>query len=519
MILGTSYLRNAASFPDRLALAEGGRRLTHAEFLSRTMRTINALVSEGAQRQDRVAVLAFNGIEKVEILAAAELGGFIVLPFNHRLAIPELVEIANDARPRFVFYQQALAEHAAAISAACGATMIALDQSSGGSAKETEYEALQRSAGNGSLRQQATEDDGVHLVYTSGTTGRPKGVLLGQRGQVEMVRTMSASMAVQSSDSVLVVMPLFHVGAMSLRLAHHWQGAAAHLHAKFDLNALLATMKGEKLTTIHLAPVMIRMLLDTTATSADFPHLRSIVYGSSPIPRGDLARAIERFGSILIQYYGMTETGPLSTVLDKSFHVVTGNETADAKLASAGHPQIGVGIEVRRPDGQPAAVNEVGDVHVNTPTLMLGYWDSAQSAVTPQPRGWFGTGDVGYFGKDGCLYLVDRKKDMIVSGGENIYSREVEDALLLHPGVSEVAVIGVPHPKWGECVAAYVVPAPGDAPSAEALIEHCKRHIASYKKPHHVFFTDALPRLKATGKIDKKTLRAAHWTDGQRFVG
>lgn len=516
MILGTSYLRNATSFPDRLALADDSRKLTHAEFLSQTMHTINALVSEGAQRHDRVAVLAFNSIEMVEILAAAELGGFIVLPFNHRLAVPELVDIAKDARPRFVFYQQAFATQAAAVSAACGARMVALDGRIAEGA--TEYEALKRSAGDATLKQQASEDDGVHLVYTSGTTGRPKGVLLGQRGQVEMVRTMSASMAVQSSDKVLVVMPLFHVGGMSIRLAHHWQGAAVHLQSKFDLDALVHAMKVENLTTMHLAPVMIRMLLETNASSKDFPHLRSIVYGSSPIPRRDLARAIRRFGSILIQYYGMTETGPLSTVLDKSFHVITDDEAVDAKLASAGHPQIGVDIEVRRPDGQPADVGEVGEVHVNTQTLMLGYWDNARGCADAQPRGWFGTGDVGYRAKDGCLYLVDRKKDMIVSGGENIYSREVEEALLLHPGVSEVAVIGVPHPKWGECVAAYVVPAQGDAPSAEALIEHCKCHIASYKKPHHVFFTDALPRLKATGKIDKKTLRATHWPDGQRFV-
>jgi len=315
-----------------------------------------------------------------------------------------------------------------------------------------------------------------------------------------------------------VVMPLFHVGGICMKLMNHWQGAAVHLQSKFDVHSLVQVMKSEDITTLHLAPVMIRMLLETDASIADFPRLRTIAYGSSPIPRRDLARAIEKFGSVLVQFYGMTETGPLGTVLDKSLHVLTGDEANDAKLASAGHPQIGVELEVRRPDGQPAAVEETGEVHVNTPTLMLGYWDSARSGAAPMPRGWFGTGDVGYIGRDGCLYLVDRKKDMIVSGGENIYSREVEEALLLHPAVSEVAVIGVPHPKWGECVAAYVVLAPDHAPGAKALIEHCSRHIASYKKPHHIFFTNALPRLKATGKIDKKTLRLEHWPAGERFV-
>ena len=516
MILGNSYLRNAASFPDRIALADGNRTLSHADFLAHTIRTINALVSDGAQRQDRVAILALNSIEMVEILAAAELGGFIVLPFNNRLAVAEIVDIAKDARPRFIFYQQAFLEHATAVSAACGARMIALDGDAGDG--KTEYALMKQSAGDERLLQQASEDDGVHMVYTSGTTGRPKGVLLGQRGQVEMVRIISASMAAQSSDKALLVMPLFHVGGMCMKLALHWQGAAVRLMSKFDPVALVQAMKTENITTVHLAPVMIRMLLETNTSIKDFPSLRTIAYGSSPIPRRDLARAIQQFGSILIQYYGMTETGPLSTVLDKSFHVITGDEAIDAKLSSAGIPQIGVALEVRRPDGQPAAVGEAGEVHVNTPTLMLGYWDSEQSCAAAQPRGWFGTGDVGYFGKDGCLYLVDRKKDMIVSGGENVYSREVEEALLLHPGVSEVAVIGVPHPKWGECVAAYVVRVQGDVSSAEALIEHCKRQIASYKKPHQIFFTDALPRLKATGKIDKKTLRVAHWPDGQRFV-
>jgi acyl-CoA synthetase (AMP-forming)/AMP-acid ligase II len=245
--------------------------------------------------------------------------------------------------------------------------------------------------------------------------------------------------------------------------------------------------------------------------------LETIGYGSSPIPQRDLVRAIGRFGSIFVQFYGSTETGGL-TMLDKEFHEITDDPTRDARLSSAGYPQIGRRLEIRRQDGQPCAENEAGEVFIDTPSLMLGYWNSDGARVQPVTRGFFPTGDVGYLGSDAFLYLVDRKKDMIVSGGENIYSREVEEALSRHPAIHEVAVIGVPDERWGEAVAAYVVLKDGQLASEADLITHCRTQLASYKKPRHIYFAAQLPRLPATGKIDKKLLRARHWESEGRFI-
>jgi acyl-CoA synthetase (AMP-forming)/AMP-acid ligase II len=515
MILGDAYLRNARYFPQQVALTDPQRSVTHAQFLGRVVRLINALIEDGVKPQDRLAVLSFNCIEMVEIMGAAELGGFIGLPLNHRLAIPEFIDIVRDASPRVLFYQNELAPQAEAISAATGVPLIRLDAPPG---QTSEFELLIDSSGCDQLQQLATENDGVQLVYTSGTTGRAKGVLLGQRGQVEMVRAMSASTAVQMSDKLLLVMPLFHVGGKSQQLTHQWQGATILLQPKFDVSQLVAAIDQNKVTTAHLAPVMLRALLDTGASSKTLPSLRSILYASSPIPKRDLIQAIERFGPIFIQYYGMTETGPIGTLLDKPFHVISGDEKVDARLGSAGYPQIGVEIEVRRMDGTTCKSGEAGEVYMNAPSLMLGYWNAAQQSASPVPRGWFATGDMGYQGEDNFLYLIDRKKDMIVSGGENIYSREVEAALLEHALVREAAVIGVPHEKWGECVAAYVVCDSGSAITEQELVAHCRTRIAGYKKPHHVFFVETLPRLGATAKIDKKALRAKHWQDQERSI-
>jgi acyl-CoA synthetase (AMP-forming)/AMP-acid ligase II len=516
MILGDSYLRNARYFPDDIALVDPYGQLTHSQFLDRVIRLINALVSkEGARAQDRLAVLSFNSKEMVEITGAAELGGFIVLPLNHRLAVPELVEIVKDASPRILFYQGQLAPQAKAVAAATGTALICIDEPT---QQDSEYEQLIASSSSARLLQQAREEDGVHLVYTSGTTGRAKGVLLSQQGQVQMVRTMSASSAVHASSRLLLVMPLFHVGGKSQQLTHQWQGAGIYLQPKFDVRELIAAINRHQITVAHLAPVMLRAVLDTGATGKDMPSLKTIVYASSPIPKRDLVEAIERFGPIFIQYYGMTETGPLCTLLDKQFHVITGDESLDARLGSAGYPQLGVDIEIRKPDGSPCNSGEPGEVYVRTPTLMIGHWNPVERRAVPEPRGWFATGDMGYLGKDGFLYLIDRKKDMIVSGGENIYSREVEAALLEHPSVRETAVIGVPHEKWGECVAAYVVCDQRSPITEEQLVAHCKSLIASYKKPHHIFFVQSLPRLGATAKIDKKALRAKHWENRERFI-
>lgn len=513
-VLGDAYLRNARYFTDKTALVSDARSLTHGELADRVIRLINALARLGIARQSRLALLSHNRCAMVEVGAAAELGGFIVLPLNHRLAAEELIAICSDARPAVLFHEREFQQTAMRVAVAAGAVPVCLDAPHAESDRLS-YEELIEAERSGSLASQAAPEDGVHMIYTSGTTGRPKGVLLGQRGQVEMTRTLAAAAGYRAESRLLLVMPLFHVGGKSQQLCATWQAAQTVVRPRFVAADWMRLIQAHRISIGHLAPVMLQNVLDEPLDGVDLSSLNTIIYSSSPIPRNVLVRAIERFGPIFVQYYGMTETGPLNTMLDKEFHRIDGPE---GRLAAAGYPHIGSRVEIRSDEGLALPQGEAGEVYIDTPTLMLGYWNAERAAPDPVPRGWFPTGDVGYIGKDALLYLVDRKKDMIVSGGENIYSREVEDVLCVHAAVREVAVVGVPDARWGEAVAAYVVFNPGQTVSAEELIAHCRRHLASYKKPREVHVVDTLPRLPATGKIDKKALRAGHWAGHARFV-
>ena len=516
LIVGDAILRNARYFRDKTAFIGEDRTLTHGEFADRVTRLINALCRMSLPRQARLAVLSHNSCAMLEIGGAAELGGFVALPLNHRLSADELVAICKDAAPSVLFYQREFEPAAQRIRAELGVPTACLD-GTGFDGGMPAYDALVRSETSGTLARTARDDEAVHMIYTSGTTGGPKGVLLGHRGQVEAARILAASAGVRSLTRLMLVMPLFHTGGKGWQMAATWQGGTVIVRPRFIVSEWTEMVARHRATVAHLAPVMIRGLLDEPATGHDLSSLETVGYASSPIPQRDLVRAIERFGPVFVQYYGTTETGPI-TILDKEFHEVTGQPERDARLTSAGCPNIGSRIEVRRPDGQPCADGETGEVCVDTPTLMLGYWNSEQGRPDLVPRGWFATGDLGYVGPDALLYLVDRKKDMIVSGGENIYSREVEEALHRHVAIREAAVFGVPDERWGEAVAAYVVFKDGQSATETELIAHCRNHLASYKKPRHVWVTDALPRLAATGKIDKKALRAKHWGQEGRFI-
>jgi acyl-CoA synthetase (AMP-forming)/AMP-acid ligase II len=516
LILGDAILHNARYYRDRPALIGDDRSLTHGEFADRVIRLINALCRMGVPRGARLGVLSHNSCSVVEIGGAAELGGFVLLPLNHRLAPQELAEICLDAQPAVLFHQHEFAEAALQIRERVPAVQLfRLDGHL--STPAPRYEELIVSERSGALARTALADEPVHLIYTSGSTGRPKGVVLGHRGQIEAAHSATAAVGMNARTRMLLVMPLFHTGGKGWQIATMWNSGTIIVRPRFVVGEWMQLVEAHRANLAHLAPVMIRALLDEPRQRHDLSSLQTIGYGSSPMPQRDLVRAIDRFGSIFVQFYGTTETGGL-TMLDKEFHEVSGDPARDVRLNSAGFPSLGKRLAVRRPGGQACEENEAGEVWVDTPSLMTGYWNGEAARVEPVPRGFFATGDVGYIGADAFLYLVDRKKDMIVSGGENIYSREVEEALARHPAVFEVAVIGVPDERWGEAVAAYVVFKQGQSATEAELVEHCRSQLASYKKPREVHVVDQLPRLPATGKIDKKPLRARHWKATERFI-
>jgi acyl-CoA synthetase (AMP-forming)/AMP-acid ligase II len=515
-VLGDVIERNARYFPGKTAVVFEERRVTFAAFAARARRFANALASYGLQRQARFAVLAQNCLEYFEAVGAAELTGFIAVTLNWRLSPQELAQIVADSTPTVLLFEAQFSAQAQALRRQ--RTSVERFIVIGAATEWAEsYEAVLAAAPDAPPRSRPEPEDGVYLIYTSGTTGKPKGVLLSHRAILSAAISISWEQGVRPSDRMLIVMPLFHIGAKINQLANMVLGTTIVLHRAFDPSAVLRAIEEEHITCAHLAPIMVRSLLD----SPDLPRfrrdsLRSIQYASAPMSVALLQEAMAAFGPIFTQVYGMTEC-VVGTILHAHEHRPDGTAAQARRLASAGQPFFDHAIRVAAPDGSDCAPEEIGDILIRGPSLMTGYWNNSAATVEALRDGWMHTGDVGFFDSEAFLFIVDRKKDMIVSGGENIYSREVEEALLAHPAVLQAAVIGVPDARWGESVKACIVLRPDCAASEDEIIAHCRSQIASYKKPRSVDFLEALPRL-FNGKIDKKELRARYWQGRARQV-
>jgi acyl-CoA synthetase (AMP-forming)/AMP-acid ligase II len=516
MILGDIIKRNAQLSGDRPGLIFDGRRYTHRQFAQRVYRAANALLARGIRPQERVAILARNSSEVLEVFGAGEVSGFVTVNINHRLSVREIMEICADAEPSVLVFE---ADFAAAAEALRGKSSIRLFLGIGTRAAGAEsYEEAVAAASDAEPAVCAKPDDIAYLIYTSGTTGRPKGVMYDHRSFLEAARGHSHESGALEPVTCLIVMPLFHVGARIESLCFLVLGGTIVLHRAFDPVAVLESIEREGVTAMHLAPVMIQRILDVPDRARyDTSTLQCVHYASAPMPVPLLRRALDAFGPIFTQVYGMTECLG-GSVLKAHQHKPTGNEADLRRLASAGQPYFGTSLRIVRTDGCDAASGEIGEILIRSGGMMRGYWNNSAATIETLRDGWMHTQDLGYLDQDGFLYVVDRKKDMIISGGENIYSWEVEEALRHHPAVAEAAVIAVPDPEWGEAVKACVVLRDGARASEAELIEHCRAAIASYKKPRSIDFLDALPRL-FNGKVDKKALRAPYWAGNTRQVG
>jgi acyl-CoA synthetase (AMP-forming)/AMP-acid ligase II len=505
MILGRYVERNARCFPQHPAIVFEGRTLTHLEFAKRIRRLANALAARGIGPGERIAVLSQNCPEYLEAFGAADTAGYILCGINYRLALPEQAQIIADCEPAVLLYEPQYAER---VSQLRNEKTLCVSWGK-------EYDALLAGSSEKEPAYKPKPSDTCYLVYTSGTTGKPKGVMHSQHGMLEMTRGISSAHSAQQCDRMLIVMPFYHIGGRIEQLTYHWVGATILLHRAFDPVAVLKNL--QQATSAHLAPVMIQTMLDQGVQGYDFSSLHTVCYASSPMSVAQLKRAIAEFGNIFMQVYGMTEHG-LGSILHKHQHKLDGNEADIKRLASAGQAFPEVDARVVRPDGTDCAVGEIGEVWLRSASMMQGYWHQPQATREAIGDGWFKTGDVGYFDDEAFLFIADRKKDMICSGGENIYSREVEEALGAHPAVAEVAVIGVPDAKWGETVKAFVALKPEARATEAELVEHCRSLVASYKKPRSIEFMKALPRTNSTNKIDKKALREPYWAGRDRRV-
>jgi acyl-CoA synthetase (AMP-forming)/AMP-acid ligase II len=517
LALDDTLIRNATWFADTPAYVADDRALSHAQLLTRAARLASALAAAGVRRQDRVSVLGRNSIEFGEVLAAGQLSGIIIATVNFRLAGPEIGAIVADASPRVLIadaeYLPLIADQRARFPSV--ELVVGIGAASAG--EVVGYEDFIGAAPSDDLAYRARPEDIALLVYTSGTTGRPKGCILGQRETRRAAETMNVEMRLGSDDRVLLVMPLFHIGAMFIGLGAHFRGGTAVLHRQFDPAAALNAIAADRVTALHLAPTLLQALVDAAAGRPDaLAGVRTVVYSAAPITGPTLAAAIRAMPEAgFLNLYGQTEV--VSTGLPREFHATSGDERSRRRLRSVGLPFPGNEVRIAAEDGSQCPPGEPGEVCIRSAAMFRGYWNDSVATAEVLRDGWCHTGDIGVLDDDGLLHLVDRKKDVIISGGENIYSLEVEECLLAHPSVGAVAVIGVPDDKWGEAVSAVVVPAPGAVVEPSDLQEHVRSRLARFKAPRHVFVTDQLPVL-ATGKIDKKQLRAryAGETEGQR---
>jgi acyl-CoA synthetase (AMP-forming)/AMP-acid ligase II len=516
MHLGRIIQRNAELFADKVAYMSDTQQITFRQFNERVNRLYHALHGRGLRKGDRFAILAYTRPEYMEAFGAAEKGGLIAVPVNYRLKGDELAYQLNDSGAKALIVQAPFLDVVQSIRDRIGVEhYIWVGDCPEGMER---YEAVLQENSPAEPDVPVAEDDVVYIIYTSGTTGKPKGAMITHRGQRECSRSMAIEVGIRRVEKHLEGMMLFHIGPRSFLFPVFHRGCTNYLVEHFDARRFLEIIESAKITTTELVPTQIAMILDLPDHQKyDTSSLCTIFYAAQAMPVALLERAIERFGKIFVQGFGQTETGPLITCLAREYHNPYGDAKDVKRLESCGQPAIDTDVRIVDERGADLPRGEVGEVAARHAWIMKGYWNEPDRTAETIRDGWVYTGDMAYMDEDGFLYIVDRKKDMIISGGENIYPREVEEVLYSHPAVREAAVIGVPNERWGEEVKAVVALRAGCESSEQELIEFCRQRLASFKKPRSVDFLGELPKT-GSGKLSKKALRDPYWKETRRNV-
>jgi long-chain acyl-CoA synthetase len=500
----------------KTALILGDRHQSWEELYQRSCQTAQALKAAGVGSQDRVAFLDKNGIEHFEVFYGCALLNAVSVDVNWRLAAPEVLYIVNDAQakvlvvgPEFVPILDAIADQLTTAK-----TIVVI----GGHERYVSYEDFVSSGSTTDPGVVAAPDDVAFQLYSSGTTGRPKGVMLTNNNFFALIPFAQELWGFTDHTVNMAAMPLFHIGGGGWATAGHTMGATTVIVRDINPVEMIQMFAKHRITHAFVVPVLLQfMLMVPDLDKADFSSIELIAYGASPISEDVLAGSLKAFKTKFMQIYGLTETTGATTILLPEEHDLTGPKKG--LLRSCG--KIVPGMELRVVDSDTGAdvpVGEVGEIWVKGPQVMKGYWNMPEETTKSiTPEGWFRTGDAAYQDAEGYVYIYDRVKDMIVSGGENVYPAEVENALMGHPAIADVAVIGVPDEKWGEVPKALVVRKPDVEVTEDEILSFARERLAGFKTPKSVDWIDALPR-NPSGKILKKDLRAPYWQGKERQV-
>ena len=496
------------------------RRHTWSDFTARVSRLAGGLRELGVSEGDRVAMLALNSDRYLEYYFAIPWAGAVVVPMNIRWSPAENAYSLNDSGARVMIVDDAFAAMVPKILAQ--ATLDTLIYAGEGETPDgmLNYEALIADNAPASDAERGGEDL-AGIFYTGGTTGFPKGVMLPHRGLWSSAIAMAHHLELDAGARYLHAAPMFHLADGAMSMACCVVGAGHVMISAFSPQAVLEAASAHRPTHLLLVPTMVKMVLDDPGlATADLSSVQRVLYGASPMPEGVLLEAFEKLPHCgWLQAYGQTELSPVATVMPPEYHVLEGPKAG--KLRSAGRAAVCCEVRIVDETGDELPRGEVGQISVRGPNTMQGYWNKPEETADTLIDGWVRTGDGAYMDEDGFIFIMDRFKDMIISGGENIFSAEVESALSKHPAVGECAVVGIPDEEWGETVHAIVVLAEG-AEAAEAmeseLIGHCRELIAHYKCPRSLEFRSEPLPLSGAGKVLKKDLRAPFWEGREREV-
>lgn len=520
MVVGDMLRRNANKFPGQIAIVSQGRSISYRTLNERVNALSHELLRRGLQKGDRVGVLVHNSHQFVETYFAAAKTGAMFCPYNNHLKEGELKETVNYSAPRYVIFDNDYSDRIDGLRSALDSVEYYMDLQNPHLSFAEDYESLIAAGEKGEPVVTVHEDDVMSILFTSGTTGKPKGAMRTHRHILANMVTGLIELGVGYHERILIIFPMYHVSYEDNigRCFFLPNTMVIRREGGFDPDEVLGLLSRERITFCHLVPTMINAFLRSPNIAAyDLTSLKTIFYAGAPMPVDLLTRALKVFQSQFFQGYGLTESGPSTTLLRPKDHVVEGSKKQLERLGSVGTPVVGFEVKIVGEDGKEAAMGEVGEIAGRSEAMMKGYWRLPEESADRLREGWLYTGDLGKVDEDGYVYLIDRKHDMIISGGINIYPREVEEVLYRHPLVFEASVFGVPDDYWGEAVKAVVVLKEGASAAEKEIINFCGEHLAGYKKPKSVEFWKELPK-NPTGKILKRVIRDQYWKGSGRTV-